>query len=182
VIHRFSQVGNHGYLYPSVFERDEDYAHPITLTDPDERHAMTERRILVPVDGSEQSTAGLRYALEEYEDAEFVALHVLPPVAWDPDDPPPPDELLHQWQEQRRTEANRVLEEAASVGAEHGVDVETVLETGEPWRAIVDYADDAGIKHIVMGSRGQTDSPAVPLGSVAETVVRRAHAVVSVVR
>lgn len=143
---------------------------------------MTQRRILVPVDGSEPSTEGLRYALREYPDAQIVALHVMAPVGWDPNDPPPPEELLESWYEQAQSEADRILEEAKAAGDEFGADLRTALETGEPWRAIVGYAEANGIDHIIMGSRGQSGQPGVPLGSVAETVVRRAPAVVSVVR
>lgn len=53
---------------------------------------------------------------------------------------------------------------------------------GNPAREIVSFAEDNDITEIVMGSHGRRGVSRVLLGSVAETVVRRAPTTVTVVR
>ena len=61
-----------------------------------------------------------------------------------------------------------------------GFGLETV--DGKPAREIVSYAEKGDVDHIVMGSRGRSGLSRLLLGSVAETVVRRAPTPVTVVR
>ncbi|WP_255171185.1 universal stress protein [Natrononativus amylolyticus] len=58
--------------------------------------------------------------------------------------------------------------------------IETVI--GKPAREIVSYAEETDVSHIVIGSHGREGASRVLLGSVAETVVRRAPTTVTVVR
>jgi nucleotide-binding universal stress UspA family protein len=57
-----------------------------------------------------------------------------------------------------------------------------VTEIGRPSRAIVEYAEEHDIDHIVMGSHGRSGVTRILLGSVAETVVRRSPVPVTIVR
>jgi nucleotide-binding universal stress UspA family protein len=140
-------------------------------------------RILVPVDGSPPSKAGLEHALSSYPDADIVALHVMTPYeSTGADDPPLPDELSEAWHEQARERADAILGEAAELAAEYGRSIDTALEVGEAWRVVVDYARDNDVEHVVMGSHGRDDRRGVGLGSVAEAVVRRSSGTVTVVR
>jgi nucleotide-binding universal stress UspA family protein len=140
-------------------------------------------RILVPVDGSPPSKAGLTHALSSHPDASIVVLHVMTPYESTGDeDPPLPDELSENWHEQARERAETILAEATDLAAEYGNSVDTELEVGEAWRAVVDYAEANDVDHIVMGSHGRDDRRGVGLGSVAEAVVRRSSGTVTVVR
>jgi len=65
---------------------------------------------------------------------------------------------------------------------EHGGPIETAVVVGRPAREIVRYADDHDIDQIVMGSHGRDRASRVLLGSVAETVARRAPVPVTIVR
>ncbi|MFC4359092.1 universal stress protein [Halobium salinum] len=140
-------------------------------------------RILVPVDGSPKSTAGLEHALSTYPDAEVTVLHVLSsPEGWDDTDPPLPPELAEEWVDGARTRADDLLAAARELASDHGVTPEVAVETGDVWREIVDYACDHDVDHVVLGSHGRTDEAGVALGSVASTVARRAPVSVTIIR
>ena len=140
------------------------------------------QRILIPIDGSEQSGSALSYAKTLYPDAAFVLLHVLSPA----NSAPHPDALIMHTEETLKAQREQAEELFDTVRAELESDrtVKTAIETGRPARAIVEYADDpeAEIDAIVMGSRGRDGAKRLLLGSVAETVVRRASVPVTVAR
>jgi nucleotide-binding universal stress UspA family protein len=143
------------------------------------------RRILVPVDGSPKSMAGLAYALSTYGEEDITVLHVMSPHdVWEEvsdeggDVPDEPD----AWRERARERADEILADAREAAESHDVSVSTAVEVGEPWRTIVDYADEEGFDHVIMGSHGRHDDSPLPLGSVAETVMRRSPVLVSIVR
>jgi nucleotide-binding universal stress UspA family protein len=64
--------------------------------------------------------------------------------------------------------------DAAAAGLGPGVHAVKRTASGVPARCIVDYAAQAGIDVIVMGTHGRTGVSEVLLGSVAEAVVRLA--------
>jgi nucleotide-binding universal stress UspA family protein len=136
-------------------------------------------RVLVPVDGSEPATEALEYALERFEDAEIVVLYVMDPVdnatAWGPSG-------ADGWISASEERAETTLEAAASAAAEAGRTVRTESILGRPSNTIVQYADEHDIDHIVVGSHGRGGLSRILLGSVAETVVRRAPVPVTVAR
>ena len=137
--------------------------------------------VLVPIDNSKPARAALEYALEHFPDARFTLLYVADPMI---------DVSRHRaypgYTEGRgdKSEAKRgesLLESLADT-AHEGTTVETALEVGEPARTIVRYADDHDVDGIVIGSHGRDGIARYLLGSVAETVVRRAGVPVTVVR
>ena len=137
--------------------------------------------ILVPMDGSEASEQALEYAIETYPEAAITVLHVI--------DLPTPtvsefgsgsyEETAVQSTEQRADEiADRARAVASSAGYDGELEVTTSI--GTPSRSIIDRATD--VDAIVMGSHGRHGASRILLGSVAETVVRRAPVPVTVVR
>jgi nucleotide-binding universal stress UspA family protein len=141
------------------------------------------RRILVPVDGSPKSLKGLEYAVTTYPEDRITVLSVMTPHgAWDEGDGPLPQAQFENWYDEAREETDDVLEEARELASGHGKEITTAVDVGEPWRAIVEYAERNDVDHIVMGSHGRDDDSPLPLGSVAETVVRRSPVLVSIVR
>ena len=140
--------------------------------------------VLVPVDGSPQSDAALDHAFEQFPDAELVALTAVDPIAAGYSAAPGPDAGGYpgEWIEQAHDRADGVLDDTVERAAEHDREIDTVRVTDRPARAIVDYADEEEIDHIVIGSHGRTGVTRVLLGSVAEKVVRRAPCPVTVVR
>lgn len=135
-------------------------------------------RILVPLDESEQSTKALEYALETFPDAEFTVLHVGPGVESRPVTP----DQIEQWQEHQREQAEAIFDDARAVAAEYDVDLQSEMAGGKVSQRIVEYADEHAVDAIVMGSHGRDGAARILLGSVAETVVRRAPVPVTIVR
>lgn len=140
--------------------------------------------VLVALDGSPQSEDALEHALETFPDATLTALTVIDPVAAGYAASPGPDAtgFPGEWYQRAEEHADAVLEQAAEMAAEHGRDIETLSRTGRPARTIVEYADEADVDHLVIGSHGRTGVSRVLLGSVAESVARRVHCPVTIVR
>ncbi|QLD87255.1 universal stress protein [Natronomonas halophila] len=138
-------------------------------------------RVVVPYDGSELAKDALEFAVEHHEDADIALVHVLDFVEAGYD-APPEAALPGYWQDWHE-EAEKAAEEMFAE-AEDLVDVDFETETivGRPARAIVEYVDETDADAIVMGSHGREGVSRILLGSVAETVVRRAEVPVTVVR
>ncbi len=149
------------------------------------------KRILVAVDGSAEATEALRFAAEEWPDAELTALHVINPAESTTGAEGGFPGAVDQWYDSARVRGKRVLSEATD---RFDREIATRLEVGRPAATILDVADgDASgtgadgtdpepFDHIALASRGRTGLSRVVLGSVAEGVVRRAAVPVTVVR
>ncbi len=153
-------------------------------------------RILVPTEGSPLSMKALEVALTDYSDADVIVLHIMDPIGsglsildvmrpqFDDGAPPGsvPPEYWQEWHNQAEERAEEVFSDARDVADEYDHDIETVLEFGEPDDVIIEYADEHDIDRVIMGSHCRTGAERYLLGSVAETVVRRAAVPVMVVR
>ncbi|GGM56561.1 nucleotide-binding universal stress UspA family protein [Halarchaeum rubridurum] len=139
-------------------------------------------RILVPIDGSEQSDDALEYALEEFQSDDITIINVIDPIEAGYTAQATVPGYSEEWYEQAEEEAETLFEEAQDIADEYGVTLDTVTEVGRPSRTIVDYADDNDYDHIIMGSHGRSGVTRVLLGSVAESVVRRSTVPVTIVR
>lgn len=82
------------------------------------------------------------------------------------------------------SEAERVLSTAAAETKKVGdVKIRTVtIESRDPAQAIISFAEQEGIDHIVVGTGGKGAVQRLVLGSVSRDVVYRAHCPVTVVR
>ncbi|WP_276253375.1 universal stress protein [Halomontanus rarus] len=129
------------------------------------------KRVLVAMDDSQEAKAALAHALEQFPDAAIHVVHALETstVTFDLDSTV-------------TEEAETILEEAETTANESGRTVETEVIFGHAAKAVVSYADDNDIDQIVVGSRGASGAERLLLGSVAETIVRRAACPVTVVR
>jgi len=159
------------------------------------------QNILFPTDGSDGADAALSHAVDLARTYD-ATLHVLF-VAQDDFGPSGMVEKEHEGVERAEMVGGEELErerrEASKTGmtsrshdvrgavTEHGrelvadvaddvddVSVETAVIQGAPYRRILEYADDAGIDLIVMGTHGRTGLDRYLLGSVTEKVVRTA--------
>jgi nucleotide-binding universal stress UspA family protein len=139
------------------------------------------QRILIPVEGSERSMEGLRYALEHFPDAEFTILHAVSTGSGDLGALSGTGGELPE-QELDEEAAESVLQTAREVASEHNIELETEQIRGRPDRAIVKYVEDNEYDLVVLGSHGRDGVARVLLGSVAEKVVRRSPIPVLVVR
>jgi nucleotide-binding universal stress UspA family protein len=140
-------------------------------------------RILVPVDGSEHATTAVEYVVETFPDTTIVLLHVINPAEAGYGAEAVLSTIPEDWYEKRHEDATELLDKLAAESRTAGVEeIEQVTETGRPTQVIVDYATDHEIDQIVMGSHGRSGIERILLGSVAETVMRRATVPVTVVR
>ncbi|MFB6121328.1 MAG: universal stress protein [Halobacteriaceae archaeon] len=138
--------------------------------------------VLVPYDGSEQADQALDHAFEEHGDATVSVLHVIDPVEAGYTSQPTAFGQAEEWFESAKEEAGEMLDTVEARADDAGVAVETAIEVGRPSRTIVEYADEEGVDHIVMGSHGRSGVSRILLGSVAEAVVRRSPVPVTIVR
>lgn len=133
------------------------------------------KRVLVPIDGSEQSETALETSFELFPDAEVHVLHVLQVTNVGGED-------LKSGYDLAVESGEEICDTAAEIAAENGRDIETEMREGNATKVIVDYAEENDIDHIVMGSKGRSGLSRLLLGSVAEGVTRRAPCTVTICR
>jgi nucleotide-binding universal stress UspA family protein len=142
------------------------------------------RRILVPIDFSPPSRAALTFAaaLADKFGAELVLFHAVQDLAvFLPDAVtvtpvalPPTEQMTAAVREG----LTRFLEESKLTGRQ----VREEVREGTPHAEIVEFAREAGIDLIVMGTHGRGGLSHMLLGSVTEKVVRTAPCPVLTVR
>lgn len=146
------------------------------------KRVLVYRRILVPLDGSEQSQKILDHAvaIAEKFNAEIVLLTVVPramfPFSGDEVSAQAPlitAEDMAQYQERMWSLYRKVLTEAEyNVRSEHPeLKMTKILREGRPSSIIVDVARSDGVDLIVMGSRGIGGTAWGILGSTSRSVV-----------
>jgi nucleotide-binding universal stress UspA family protein len=129
------------------------------------------QRILVPTDFSETSEAALRYGAELARrfSARLFLLHV-PEHPVGAAETEHPTDLLETMQNTADDRLPYLLSEAER----HELRPECAMRLGTPWEEIVRHAEEHDIDLIVMGTHGRQGLARVLLGSVAETVLRKA--------
>ncbi|WP_247002396.1 universal stress protein [Halosolutus gelatinilyticus] len=132
--------------------------------------------VLVPIDNTPLSETVLSYAFDRYPDAAITALHVVPGVR------DAPLELTDASVEDRQDASTDLFERAEAVADERDRPLETVTLFGSPARSILEFEQDEDVDAIVLGSHGRHGMERLLLGSVAETVARRASVPVTIVR
>ncbi len=135
--------------------------------------------ILVPIDGSEPAWAAFQYAIETLD---VERLHILYVASGPTNHPYHGDGSIINDDifDEERDFAAALFEKASQQSG--AVPIETKILVGRPAENIVTYAKEADCGHIVMGSTGRDGARRLLLGSVAETVVRRAPVPVTVIR
>lgn len=134
------------------------------------------QRILLPTDGGEGVDSAIEHALElaGTYDAELHVLHVIDDASL--------DSVSEDAMADLRQRADDAVADVAERATSAGVGTETAVREGSPHREILDYADDAGVDMIVMGTHGRSGVGRVLVGSVTERVVRAASVPVVTVR
>ncbi len=136
--------------------------------------------ILVPYDGSEPAQRAVEHAVRTFGDEPIVLLRVIETA--DGSLEAGFDLLKEAIKERRKEGAAEVSEELSALIDETDTEFEIETAVGKPAREIVGFTEDNDISHIVIGSHGRRGASRVLLGSVAQTVVRRAPTTVTVVR
>lgn len=136
--------------------------------------------ILVAYDGSRPAKRAVEHAVTEYGSEEIVLLRVIEAADSATE---AGFNLLRERLKDRQTEsAAEIAEEVGDLlePTHHEFRIETVV--GQPSRAIVRFAEENDIDHIIVGNHGRNGVSRVLLGSVAETVARRAAVPVTIIR
>jgi len=143
------------------------------------------RKILVPVDGSEDSFRAARFALDiaRLKNSKVTALYVIHVPAYLIGGAEPGAVFLPRLDEEKKI-GQKYVERVRGMGKEAGVDVQTVVVDCCPSvvETITEYSKVNKIDLIVMGTKGRTGIKRFLLGSVADGVVTHAPCPVLVVR
>lgn len=133
--------------------------------------------ILFPTDGSDAANAALEHALDlaTTYDAKLYVLYVADTNR------DSVTTLGTTVVDALAEEGESVVQTAAELAEENGVDAVTDVLQGDPPSTIADYAEERGVDLVVMGTRGQRGLDRYLLGSVTERVVRTVDAPVLVV-
>ncbi|MFC6721606.1 universal stress protein [Halobacteriaceae archaeon SHR40] len=137
--------------------------------------------VLVAFDGSPLSERALTYAIENFPDTPITTIYVINPTDSVIDVEAGGLPVAEDWYDNAKDRATRIHTAATNLAAERDTELDTVTEVGKPARAIIEYADDHDIDQIVMGSHGRSGIDRTLLGSVAETVTRRARIPVTII-
>ena len=136
-------------------------------------------KVLVATDGSSNSLKAVTRAVEmaQREGAQVTLMSVAYYSRTDF------NEMPLNMQERLESQAQTALNEAKALFAEKGLQVETVLESGQvPANNILRKAQEGGFDKIILGSTGLTGLERVLVGSTAAKVVANACCSVTVVR
>ena len=137
--------------------------------------------VLVALDGSPLAERALMYALETFPNATITTIYVINPIDSVIDVEAGGLPVAEDWYDTAQERATVIHTTATDLAADHDIVLDTVTEVGKPAREILDYAADNGIDQIVMGSHGRSGLDRTLLGSVAETVTRRAQIPVTII-
>jgi nucleotide-binding universal stress UspA family protein len=139
-------------------------------------------KILLATDGSEFSNAAARAIAEQFrpQDNEVRVLSVIEPVTTEAAPQMAPG--YYPELEEKKQEANALVETVARVVSEAGFRSSTSVALGDAKTAILDEATKWRADLIVLGSHGRKGLVRFLLGSVSEAVARHADCSVEIVR
>lgn len=138
------------------------------------------KELLVPIDFSD-CTHGLVDQAADVAGRMGMRVHLLH-ITHPPGDTGAADVDGETGERRLDTEAQGLLDHYRGLVAEHGVDVATSLQHGEPGPAIVKSAKALNVDMIMVGTHGRRGVARLLLGSVSEHVIRRADVPVISVR
>ncbi len=138
------------------------------------------RNIVVPVDFSDCSLAGLKYALwfAKRFGAKITVLHVITPIVA-PDATAMYD--ISKYMEATHADAEEIMRRFVRKAARGPFSGRIAVVTGFATRRICTFAQEMKADLIVTATHGRTGFSHVLIGSTAESVVRHAHCPVLVV-
>lgn len=139
-------------------------------------------KVLVPVDGSEQSSLAASWAakLTKRTGGELTLLHVY--VITSAEAIGLANQTAENIAEIKERGAAEVFDKALTAMGERGKEVNTIVVVGDPADEIIGLAKAQEYDLIVMGSRGMSPVEELLLGSVSEKVIRETHCAITIVR
>lgn len=138
-------------------------------------------KVLVPVDGSDNSFRALDAALllSEKLGTMVTAIHVMEDV---PVLHIESEKLLRKLLEDYKKQNQLILSKCLEIASKKGIKIETKLLQGNPSSAIIDFCEKEKQDIIIMGSRGMGKFKELVLGSVSNKVLNHSSCPVMIVR
>ena len=138
-------------------------------------------RILVPVDGSDNSYRALDAALllSEKLGAKVTAIYVMEdiPVSYVVS-----EKLLREIRYAYKRENQLILSNCSEIATKKGLVIQTKLLQGNPGSIILDFCEKEKYDIIIMGSRGMGKFKELVLGSVSSRVLHHSSCPVMIIR
>lgn len=143
------------------------------------------KRILVGTDGSDSAREAIRQAAElaRLSEGELYVVSAYEPVPQrkaELDRGGAPGDVAHEFGP--REEVNFVLDGAASIATEYGIEIKRHPRDGDPADAILEVAEEIDADLIVVGNKGMTGARRFLLGSVPNKVSHHAPCSVFIAR
>lgn len=138
-------------------------------------------KILVPVDGSENSHRALDTALllSEKLGAKVTAIHVMEDV---PVLHIQSEKLLREMLDAYKKENQLILSKCSEIAIKKGLNIDTKLLQGNPGSTILTFCEKEKYDIIVIGSRGMGKFRELVLGSVSSKVLHHSICPVMIIR
>jgi len=129
------------------------------------------KRILVPLDGSENAKKVIPIVVTEAKchNAVVVLLRVIAPLRQSLMTSP---NLITKIFKELESIAKESLEQVADKIRAEGIEVETVIERGQPALRIHEIAQNQSCDLIIIGTHGETGNPRWRSGNVANKIIR----------
>lgn len=150
-------------------------------------------KLLVAVDGSDQSERALAYAIDVIGpgtgSASLTVVHAVDPQVYSEGGVEPVADLsdaagrlVIESVEAAERRGLDLLDDARAVAGDRGVEVATELLYGDPVEQVPELVDADGYDGVFVGHRGLSDKYERVLGSVAKGILERVTVPVTVVR
>ena len=139
-------------------------------------------KMLVPIDGSENSFRALEHAIflsTKIQEAQITVLYIIEDLPSLYIYSPKIVEKLHADYEREYT---RILERCKEIANKSGININTILKEGDPASKIIEYSDKEKFDLIIIGSRGMGKFKELIVGSVSNKVIHHAKCSVMLVR
>jgi len=138
-------------------------------------------KILVPVDGSNNSYKALEAALvlSEKLGSKISVVNVMEQV---PITHIESEKLLSDLLEAYKKENQEILSKCSDIAHQKGITIKTVLLQGNPAPVILDYSKKENFDLVIMGSRGMGKFKELILGSVSSKIVHHSPCAIMIIR
>ncbi len=135
------------------------------------------KKILVPLDGSENSLRGLDAAIyhAQKSQAEITAINIIPNMPGYAQDAPP-------YSEKAQKDAENMMTEAKKRTSENDVKFQEKIMRGGTGKELVKFAEENNFDLITIGSRGQGSVKEAFLGSVSNYIAHKSNFSVLIVK
>jgi nucleotide-binding universal stress UspA family protein len=141
------------------------------------------RKLLVPIDSSDNANRALQHAIRLAKEIGSIELHIVtahePPFAYG-------EVAVHMTEEKatalQRRHSEDILRAATELARAAGVPFTSEVLIGDVSRELAKYADEKGCEGIVMGTRGMGAIGNLVMGSVATKVIHLTKLPVTLVK